>query len=88
MDKVLSDFWLLFAKGPSIKDVSPKGEGGGYPKKETLGDRVGTPFGAKETSFFAFKMRQKVSTKMGKKCTRFFDYKNHLEKQIENENDD
>ena len=40
-------------KGPSIKDVSPKGEGGGYPQKETLGDGGGTPFGAKETSFFS-----------------------------------
>ena len=28
----------LFTKGPSIKDVSPKGEGGGYPQKEMLGD--------------------------------------------------
>ena len=46
-------------KGPSIKDVSPKGEGGGYPQKETLGDGGGTPFGPKETSFFTFEFREK-----------------------------
>ena len=50
-------------KGPSIKDISPKGEGGGYPQKETLGDRVGTPFEAKEMSFFTFEIRQKYLLK-------------------------
>ena len=30
--------WINLPLGPSIKDVSPEGEGGGYPKKETLGD--------------------------------------------------
>ena len=38
--------------------------------------------------FSTLKIRRKVSTKMGKKCTRFFDYKNHLEIQIENETDE
>ena len=39
-----STLWLTkkdtvkYDKGPSIKDVSPEGEGGGYPQKETLGD--------------------------------------------------
>ena len=60
----------------------------------------GTPFGAKETSFFYLKIRQKVSTLMDKNMyqniihekqqnTRydFFIKKNYLEKQIETEID-
>ena len=62
----------------------------------------GTPLGAKETSFFTFKIRQKVSILMGKNMSqnlilefmksgktlnKFFDYKNYLEKRIETEID-
>ena len=62
----------------------------------------GTPFGAKETSIFTFKIRQKVSILMGKNMSqnlllelmksgknqiRFSDYKNYLENRIETEID-
>ena len=30
--------WINLPLGPSIKDVSPEGEGGDYPQKETWGD--------------------------------------------------
>ena len=60
----------LLHKGPSIKDVSPKGEGGGTPKTETLGDGGSEPlFGVKETSFILplnsdkkFPKREKILT--------------------------
>ena len=52
----------LINKGPSIKDVSPKGEGGGYPQKETLGDGGRDPLWSKgDIFFFIFKFREKVS---------------------------
>ena len=59
----------FFSKGPSIKDVSPKGEGGGYPKKETLGDGGRDPLWSKGDVFFSplnsdkkFPKREKILT--------------------------
>ena len=34
---------LKNTKGPSINDVTPRGEGGGYPQKVTWGDRGRDP---------------------------------------------
>ena len=33
----------MIGKGPSINDVTPRGEGGGYPQKVTWGDRGRDP---------------------------------------------
>ena len=33
----------MISKGPSINDVTPKEEGGGYPQKVTCGDRGRDP---------------------------------------------
>ena len=49
-------------KGPSIKDVFPEGEGGGYPKKETLGDGGRDLLWSKgDVFYFTFEFRQNVS---------------------------
>ena len=50
----------ILAKGPSIKDVSPKGEGGGTPKRRREEMGGGTLFRAEETSFLKVKIHGNV----------------------------